>query len=310
MSSATNTRRKRFARSPHRHVRLTPDDLAIIGHVVRHRFLRSTHLVQLLPHRPAKKIVERMGQLYHAGFLDRPRAQLDYFDRAGSAPMVYAPGDRSTDVVPGTAGLEWKDKNRQARRPYIEHALAIADIMVAFDMAARRRKDLELLDAPALAALHQMPSPASRWSMTADVRVNGRSHTISTVPDAVFALRFRTFGRIAYFFLEVDRGTMSVNSADLSKSSYRRKLLGYHAALKAEQHVERFGFENARVLTVTTSKERVHSMIGVVNAISRSVESGRFLFVDMPSLAADDPLAILWTSQSRGIRIDTPPRVR
>lgn len=309
MTSATSTRRKRFARSSRLHVRLTPDDLAIIRHVVRHRFLRSTHLVQLLPHRPAKKLIERMGQLYHAGFLDRPRAQLDYFDRAGSAPMVYAPGDRCAEVLPGTAGLEWKDKNRQARRPYIEHALATADIMVAIEMAARRRNDLELLDASALVELHEKRRPVLRWSMTVEVRVNGRSLTISTVPDAVFALRFRTFGRIAYFFLEVDRGTMSVNSADLSKSSYRRKLLGYHAALKAGQHIERFGFQNARVLTVTTSKERVRSMIDVVNVITRNTATGRFLFVDAGSLSQLNPLSQSWLSNCGPLRIDRSSRI-
>ena len=309
MSGASSTRRKRFARSALPHLRLTPDDIAIIRHVARHRFLRSTHLVRLLPHRSAKKIVERMGQLYHAGYLDRPRAQLDYYDRAGSAPMVYAPGDRSNEVISEISRVDWRDKNRQARRPYIEHTLAIADVMVAVELSARRRKDLELLDEQALVALHDERRTGARWSMSADVRANGQQHRISIVPDAVFAFRFRTFGRIAYFFLEVDRGTMAINSADLSKNSYRRKLLGYHAALKAGQHAERFGFQNARVLTVTTGEERVQSMIDVVDTITGRHATGRFLFSTLEEVLATDPTTIQWLAQRSRVRIDVSPRL-
>lgn len=98
-------RRQRFKRS-HDRVRLTPDDLAIIDHIRRHRFLRSTHLIGLLPHRPPKKLIERLGALFHAGYLDRPRVQLDYYARAGSVPMVYALGDRTRAVAPQITDLD------------------------------------------------------------------------------------------------------------------------------------------------------------------------------------------------------------
>lgn len=306
MTAAPSTRRKRFARSPLPRVRLTSDDIAVIHHVANHRFLRSTHLLRLLPHRPAKKLIERMGQLYHAGYLDRPRAQLDYYDRAGSAPMVYAPGDRCSEIVSTMAGIKWRDKNRLARRPYIEHALSVADVMVAIEVSARDRKDLELLHHHTLVAPPDGRHGVARFSMAADVRANGTMHRISIVPDAVFGLRFRSTAKIAYFFLEVDRGTMAINSADLAKSSYRRKLLGYHTALKAGQHIDRFGFQNARMLTATTGHERIQSMIDVVNTFSRKVKTGRFLFAELPALIRADSLSHPWLSNAEPIRIDRP----
>ena len=57
-------------------MRLTDDDLSIIRHIARHRFLRSTHLARLMPHRSYKKLLERLAGC-HNGYLDRPRAQLD-----------------------------------------------------------------------------------------------------------------------------------------------------------------------------------------------------------------------------------------
>lgn len=87
------TRRARFRRDAPSQIRLTADDLDIIRHVHRHRFLRSTHLLGLLEGRSGKKLLERLASLYHNGYLDRPRAQLDYYTTAGSAPMVYAIGN-------------------------------------------------------------------------------------------------------------------------------------------------------------------------------------------------------------------------
>src|SRR5262249_34248488 len=79
MVNKPSLRRQRFVRSGAKPLRLTADDVAVIEHLARHRFLRSTHLMQLFPHRAPKKLIERLGELYHAGYIDRPRAQIDYY---------------------------------------------------------------------------------------------------------------------------------------------------------------------------------------------------------------------------------------
>src|ERR1019366_4406877 len=89
LSRQVASRRARFRRDDPHPIRLTADDIAVIRHVGRHRFFRSTHLLRLLEQRSPKKLLERLGALYHNGYLDRPRAQLDYYATAGSAPIVY-----------------------------------------------------------------------------------------------------------------------------------------------------------------------------------------------------------------------------
>ena len=146
------SRRTRFKRAAPEPLRLTDDDLAIIRHVAKHRFLRSTHLARLMPHRSYKKLIERLGALYHNGYLDRPRAQLDYYATAGSAPMVYALGNRGRSCWPSTtawtaAEVDWTWKNRSVGRLFIDHTLLTADVMVAAECAARNRGNVQLMTA-------------------------------------------------------------------------------------------------------------------------------------------------------------------
>ena len=90
-------------------MRVTEDDLVILQCIARHRFLRSTHLARLMPHRSYKKLLERLGSLYHNGFIDRPRAQADYYATAGSAPMVYALGNRGALALAEQGAIERRD---------------------------------------------------------------------------------------------------------------------------------------------------------------------------------------------------------
>ena len=150
------TRRPRFRRHDPPPFRLTEDDLAIIRHVGSQRFLRSTHLVQLIG-RPADKVLRRLTALYHHGYLDRPRAQLDYLLIAGSAPLIYALGNKGASLYAQLgriepASVDWTDKNRDVHRPYLDHALMIADFMIALECAVNLRSDIKLLSASEILA--------------------------------------------------------------------------------------------------------------------------------------------------------------
>jgi hypothetical protein len=81
-------RKKRFRRQPEGHLQITERDLAILRHVFRHRFLRSTHLQALFG--GGQGLLRRLAELYHHAFLDRPREQIEFHAHAGSKPMVYA----------------------------------------------------------------------------------------------------------------------------------------------------------------------------------------------------------------------------
>src|ERR1700730_7540801 len=137
----TSRRRPRFHRAENApSFQLTERDVEIVRQVAHHRFLRSTHLSQLL-NASHKKICERLTPLYHAGYLDRPRAQLEYHVRGGgSAHLVYALGNRGAQLLTardgsGYANVDWTHKNNETGREFIHHTLAISDVRVALIVA-------------------------------------------------------------------------------------------------------------------------------------------------------------------------------
>lgn len=296
-------------RRPHFHrynppaLRLTEDDLALLRHVAKHRFLRSTQIVRLLA-RPPKKIVERLGALYHTGYLDRPRAQLDYYATAGSSPMVYGLGNRGASALAHldcvtAPKVDWTDKNRDAGRPFIEHTLMVAEVMIGFELAVRARDDVALMEPHALLA--RAPEATQRasnpWKWQVNVASGGQTQTIAQVPDKMFGLDLTGARKRIYFVLEADRATMPVLRSNLKQTSVQRKLLGYFHAYRTGVHKDRYGIANFRVLTVTTSPQRMATMLQAVKDLTGGSGSNLFLFADAAVLsAADDVLTFEWTS--------------
>ncbi len=296
-------RRPRFRRSAPPPLRLTADDLTILCHVGEHRFLRSTHLARLLARSP-EKIVRRLAALYHNGYLDRPVAQLDYFARAGSAPLVYALGNKAVshfEVIDGVdpSNADWTDKNRDAGRPYIEHALLIADLMVGIECAVRAQPSIKLVSGAELLAKAPRFGSFGPVSWTMKATVPGESTEIAVAPDKVFALQFGDTGRRNYFFVEADRATMPIERRSLAQSSVKKKLLAYHHGHLAKRHTALWGIPGFRVLTITKSAERVASMIEVVKEITGGKGSNVFLFAEAEAIAGGNPLEIEWLTGKR-----------
>src|SRR5437870_4165919 len=141
-SIGTQTRRPRFRRAPAPPpFRLTDGDVEIIRQVARHRLIRSTHIAALVG-RSLDRANDRLMRLFHAGYVDRPRAQLDYYPTFGSAPMIYALADRGVRLLKEWDGAEfrnpeWSRKNHKAGRPFIEHQIEIVDSEVVVQRAVR-----------------------------------------------------------------------------------------------------------------------------------------------------------------------------
>src|SRR5438270_10276023 len=190
------TRRPRFRRASEPPAfRLTEDDLEIIRHVARHRLIRSTHIAELVG-RSLDRTNDRLMRLFHAGYLDRPRAQLDRFPSSGSAHYIYALADRGARLLRDEDGvefrnLEWSRKNREAGRPFIEHQIEIVDFQVALQRAVAQRSDLRLITAEELnTTASRQPKPTGRapFALRARLAHRGKPREIGVGPDLVFGL--------------------------------------------------------------------------------------------------------------------------
>src|ERR1043166_4938907 len=122
-------------------IQITDRDKEILRLVHRHRFLRSSHILSLLGG-SAQQILRRLKLLYHHGYLERPRAQLDYYHKGGSREIVYGLNNKGARLINQELGhssreISWAEKNRSIGRMFLEHALLVSDVMVAIELACR-----------------------------------------------------------------------------------------------------------------------------------------------------------------------------
>lgn len=282
---------------------LTARDRSILELHARYRFLRSSDIFRLLAENQ-QTVLRRLQLLYHQGYLERPRAQLDYYHLSGSRPIVYGLGKKGAELLRNELGIpvrdvNWGEKNRSVGRIFLEHALLISEIMVAFELACRANPNIRLIDQ------HELFPPTKpktkeesfRWKASLSNNLS-----LGVIPDHVFALEYQS-GKggmeRAYFFLEADRGTMPVKRANLVQTSMYRKFLAYEATWHRGIHRARFGFHRFRVLTVTKNAERLNSLLETCSQLKTG--HGLFLFADRSTITKpEDVFGPIWHSPKQG----------
>jgi DNA-binding Lrp family transcriptional regulator len=275
----------RFKRAPIvAPMQLAERDRGIIELIHQHRFLRSPQIVALIGE-SSQQLLRRLKLLFHHGYLERPRAQIDYYHQSGSRHIIYGLGNKGGKLLKQELGVafrdvSWGEKNRAIGRIFLEHALLVSDVMVTIELACREHGIRLITEKELVQAGKRQPF---RWKVSIKSGVK-----LGIIPDRVFALEFPDASgsrQTSYFFLEADRGTMPVKRRNLSQTSFYRKLLAYEATWTQNLHRARFGFHRFRVLTLTTSAARVKSLVDVCSQLERG--HGLFLFADRAILSGD-----------------------
>ena len=265
-------------------LQLTDRDRTIIRLIHRHRFLRSCHITALLGG-SEQQIVRRLQSLFHHGYLERPRAQIQYYERGGSKSIAYGLGNKGGAVIRKEFGStvdtnSWSEKNHAVGRVFLEHTILVSAVMVSLELACRKRGVRLLYE-------DELDLPVKKQPFHWRVMIaNGAK--LGVIPDRVVALEYADqSGQVqrAYFFLEADRGTMPVMRRGLTQTSFYRKLLAYEATWASKVHQRYLGIQRFRVLTVTTSAVRVQSLLEACAQLKRG--HGLFLFADTSILEKD-----------------------
>ena len=270
-------------------MQFTQRDREIIFLVHRHRFLRSQHIIALL-HGSPQQVVRRLKLLYHHGYLERPRAQLEYYGRGGSRSMVYGLSNKGAKLLEKELRISPSggEKDHDIGQVFLEHALLVSDMMVSIELACRKLGGIKLLYEDQLAA--QSKEIKFQWQ----VKIPDQGVKLGVIPDRVFALDYMDHsGEVqrVHYFLEADRGTMPVVRSGLTQTSFYRKLLAYEATWTQKIHQRKLGINRFRVLTVTTNAMRVKSLIDACSRLKRG--HGLFLFADR-AILEKDPFSAIW----------------
>jgi hypothetical protein len=245
---------------------LTPRDLEIFRTLCRYRFLRSTYLHAFVGGASEKRFKERLGDLFHEGYLDRPAEQWRFAD-ARCLPVEHELGKGGREAVATVAeskaeAITWL---RDGPHQQFEHSLMICEVLASIELEIREHPDLRFIPWPEILA----KAPESTRQSVQPYQLPAGDEQASVVPDAIFGIEYRGNGRKAYrfFAVEADRGTMPIVRTDKRKTSLAAKLSAYREATSQGSHQAHWGVPNLLVLVVTLSSSHQENLLKSVTGV-------------------------------------------
>jgi DNA-binding MarR family transcriptional regulator len=306
METVVRERRRFFERPEEpRAMRVTPRDIALLENIGRLR-LASTAQLAALDGGSAQNVSRSLLSLWENGYVERPEAQAaSRMLYEGSRPVIYGLTRKGAALLRRYGHdvrrrlLDGIDKERDAGWRFVEHTVSIAEFMVRLEVALRDRSDLRILERGEILEDAPKTTRDRLVKLEASIRIGGVLRKNAVIPDALFGLRFNE-AEESYFMLEIDRGEMPVERYKNAQRTYfSKKMLTYYEANRQQRHVHDLGLKNFRVLTVTTTPDRVERMLAALDAITEGRGSNMFLFTDVGQLTASNPLDLEWRSGKR-----------
>jgi hypothetical protein len=238
--SEKKRRRDRRSETPKR-MQLTGRDMDIIEGVHLFRVLRQDQVQRLyFGSRNKSGAQRRLERLYDNGFLERRFLPV----MTGRSPTLYVLDRKGAELLRAQRGydeLAWYGSSKDLKTDFLEHTLAINDVMVSVTLACRQRGyELETWYTE-----NQMKANVDRVAIYTPT---GRRESVPVVPDSYFVVIAHQ--RRYPFFLELDRGTMTL-------SRFKTKVQGYMAYHRSGGYEQRYGIRSIRVLTVTLGEQRL-----------------------------------------------------
>jgi len=289
-------------------INLTKDDYEILMHVYRNRLMESTAIYKLFPDRSAQVISRRLKLLFHTQHLDRPISQnIKNRLKPGTDPYVYAISKNGAAALRAKFGTDvsptgWRYKNNQLTAATIEHQLEASRFMSILYAAVQQRPGLELLYFDQIVSPERATKrPAGLVNtIRADVAWPVPGNQVGTAPDIVLGLQ--KDGQYQVLFIEIDRGTETIEPSDRNlrstrfwrDTSFLRKLLIYGAAFRSKAHHQQFGIPSFRVVTIVPTADRVSTIQSTwerhMSTGTNRTKPGLFLFSNWSDIAAADDL--------------------
>jgi hypothetical protein len=233
---------------------MTLRDREIIAAVSTHRALTTDQVSLLFWDRPKanNRCRHRLKVLSEHGFLERAEQPIALTD--GRKPLVYFLDSKGLGVASevldvSPAKIDWNPKHNNVKWPFLEHLLATNEIRVRMEVAAPKAGFTiqEWIDDKSLA------SRSIRDRITiADPDGGTRQMTVG--PDGYVSLLSPDGKTKHRAFIEADRATVPL-------ARWRTKVWKYLQYFRSREFRDRYeATKPFRVLTVTTSQERLENM--------------------------------------------------
>jgi hypothetical protein len=304
-------RRLRFSRKrAGKRINLTERDSEIFKLLERYRYLRSTFIHAFVGGYD-KRLIERLGDLFHEGYLNRPSQQWRAFN-ARYTPAIYELdelGERCLKEHGLSAGetRSLVSRGRMGANREFAHAMMISDTLASIELGARTTSGARFISwrdilSKAPQATKDARNPFSIPVSIAHAFPTGSTQTakFSLVPDALFGLEYADSGKKLYrfFALEAERANR-VYCNNLYQTSWLKKVLAYRQIIANKTYHSHFGLPNLMVMVVTPTPAKIETMKRLIMQVTQDRGSTQFLFKSIPVLgcgsSAPEPTAELFT---------------
>ncbi len=295
-------RRSRMRRTrTGKRIELTDRDIEIFKLLGRYRYLRSTYIHAFVGGASETRFKERLGDLFHEGYLDRPTQQWEFAD-ARHMPVVHESGRAAEQTLRACAMALEEAKTflaASAHRQFL-HSLMICEALASLDLGIRANPRLRFIGWQEILGR----APDATRSSPAPFRIPVPSGGY-LVPDGLFGIEYGSGDSKAYrfFALEADRGTMPVARSNPNQTSYLGKMAAYREVVGRQVHKSYWGLPNLLVLTLTTGETRLAEMLRQLGG--HAGNSAAFLFKSIRSDTLRTPVPQLLTEPWQ--RAKVPP---
>jgi len=255
MDKETGKRKSRFHRSekPARII-LQDRDKRIIAAVYEYRFLTRSQIQMLFGIDCLTRANVRLRKLFDNGYLDR----LFRPTLIGTSQSIYTIGKTAIPFIAQLKGQPERDVNLVRKRTLalkehsLEHDLLVNDFRISIVNEIRAYPNFDLV------FWHN----AQRCEHRFEVRNYGKVIRSSLRPDGYF--RIMHGGRVYSFFLEIDRGTSSLDKLLI-------KFRNYLDFGNLGLYDKAYGLKTFYVLVVTNSIERRNSLKKIADELSSNI---------------------------------------
>ena len=259
--------------------------LAIVDAVYRFGYLTNAHLETLLKlsHDSVKNNTKK---LYYNKYLLRPRCQrnpspwhCDFIYHMTSNRGGELLRQEKEYFVPKSS---YDEKESQDSIRNWKHDSTQADFLVKLFANVRDDKDTDLLFPLDMIEAGIVKEGDAPWKPRNWERITWDTGTGRVTPDEVIMFRNKS-KNLALVPIEIDMGTEAIERFLKKGSNIKTKLEKYIEVYQRGMHTDVYGVKNMRVLFITTSKQRIHNMIGILEKIEFSQRI--FLFTTHKKIA-------------------------
>lgn len=275
-----HARNREAGRQPYR---ITENDREIFRLLARYRYLRTSFIYDLLPHRSRQGLSRSLRRLFDHGYVDKPREQRrgyndihcpDIYELDGKGEKVLHDQDeRPLEIT------RLYRKKTDAPVKNFSHSMMICDVMASIELGLQDT-GFELVTWQEIVARTDHENPMKLPCSIRHTFKDGHSESHETyiIPDGLFGIR-RPAGAVSFFAVETERFN-PIEPTNLKRASFLKKVLAYRNIQQTGVYKTDLKIPNMRILVIAPTETRMNHMIELTERITQG--SNLFLFANIP----------------------------